>query len=156
MKVMGVDPGVRGAIVVTRNGKRPRHWKMPMRTKDKHGYDIAHIAEIVRKERPDLLAVEHVTRPASLVRCMGLLEAIGVTLGIEVVTIRPQVWKRHYNLSTNKAESIKLAAKLWPKLGKSMKRKSDDGIAEAALIGEYARIVYQRAIDYVAAPSENL
>lgn len=140
MKILGVDPGVRGALVVMRNGKRPRHWKMPMESRGKHGYDIAGIAKIIRKERPDLVVVEQVTRPASIVRCMGIFQAISITLDLPVCTVRPQVWKRHFGLSADKNESIALACSMWPKLKKVVRRKSDDGIAEAALIAEYGRV----------------
>ena len=150
MIVMGVDPGVHGAIVVTNNktfysrwgwadraSALVKFWEMPMDGKGKHAYDIPAIVEIIRTSGVELLVVEQVTRPASLVRCMGIFEAIGITLGIKVMTARPQVWKKHYGLTASKAESIALAKEKWPKLEPALRKKKSDGIAEAALIGDW-------------------
>jgi hypothetical protein len=86
-----------------------------------------------------MLVVEQVTRPASLTRCMGLLEGLGEALGYEVVTVRPQEWKRHFGLGPVKADSIALALKKWPSLKRTITKASDDGLAEAALIALWAR-----------------
>jgi hypothetical protein len=143
MLVMGVDPGVHGAIVVIDNqtfydsSALIKFWEMPMDGKGKHAYDIPAIVEIISTSGVELLVVEQVTRPASLVRCMGIFEAIGITLGIKVMTARPQVWKKHYRLTAAKTESIALAKEKWPNLEPALRKKVSDGIAEAALIGDW-------------------
>ena len=71
---------------------------------------------------------------------MGIFEGIGAALDIDVITVRPQVWKKHFNLSKNKQESIDLALHIYPQLKEYIKKSSDDGIAEAALIAEYGRL----------------
>lgn len=86
-----------------------------------------------------LLVIEQVTRPASLTRCMGLLEGLGEALGYEVVTVRPQEWKRYFHLGPVKADSIALALKKWPSLAKTITKAGDDGLAEAALIAQWGR-----------------
>jgi hypothetical protein len=149
--IMGVDPGTKGAIfsltveptepIIFKKAneslrKTYEYWPMPMNGKGRHNYNLDAIAAIVREVFPNFLIIEKVTRPASLVRCMGIFEAVGATLGIETHTVRPQVWKPFWKLSTDKAESIARAQTLWPGLEL---RKKDDGIAEAGLIAEYWR-----------------
>jgi hypothetical protein len=149
--IMGVDPGTKGAIfALTVEPNEPvifkksseelrktyEYWPMPMNGKGRHNYNLDAIAAIVRDVFPTVIIIESVTRPASLVRCQGLFEMCGAVLGIETHTIRPQVWKPFWKLSTDKAESIARAQTLWPSL--ELKKK-DDGIAEAGLIAEYWR-----------------
>ena len=149
--IMGVDPGTKGAIfaltveptepVIFKKAneelrKSYEYWPMPMKGKGRHDYDLDAIAAIVRDVFPNYLIIEKVTRPASLVRCMGIFEAVAATLGIEAVLVRPQTWKPFWKLSKDKAESIARAQTLWPSL--ELKKK-DDGIAEAGLIAEWFR-----------------
>jgi hypothetical protein len=149
MKIMGVDPGTKGAIfVISDDGSKPgifakgipgnqyEFWPMPMNGKGRHNYNLDAIAAIVRDVFPTVIIIESVTRPASLVRCQGLFEMCGAVLGIETVLVRPQTWKPFWKLSTDKAESIARAQTLWPSL--ELKKK-DDGIAEAGLIAEWFR-----------------
>ena len=89
----------------------------------------------------DVLVIEKVTRPASLVRCMGLFEGIGAALELETHTVRPQEWKKYYGLSKNKQESIDLALEHYPSLDSEITKISDDGIAEAVLIAEYGYVI---------------
>jgi|TARA_R110002020_G_scaffold9613_4_gene37743 hypothetical protein len=142
MNLVSVDPGTKGAIFlvedVTSETRPHRYWPMPMLGRGKHAYDIDTIVDILRSIDPlDILIIEKVTRPASIVRCMGIHEAIGAAIGAdEVHTIRPQVWKKYFGLRRDKQDSIDLANSLIPGLELS---KAQDGIAEAFLIGEFWR-----------------
>ena len=68
--------------------------------------------------------------------------ALGVvgSLGIPMIRIRPQEWKKTMGLSgKDKAASLGLASELWPSHGVHWKLKKNDGLADAALIAEAAR-----------------
>lgn len=164
--IVGVDPGFSGAIAVLCDGA-PKLYRMPLLKQRKHAYHVVEMAKILLGVNTlqgktilelatawhttaendgfdyymPLLVVEQVTRPASLTRCMGLLEGLGEALGYEVVTVRPQEWKRYFGLGPVKADSIALALKTWPALKRFITKAGDDGLAEAALIALWAREV---------------
>tara|TARA_Y100000310_G_scaffold37447_1_gene35160 strand:+ start:1080 stop:1532 length:453 start_codon:yes stop_codon:yes gene_type:complete len=72
-------------------------------------------------------------------------EAIGVLVawGIPLDYVRPQVWKKMFGLvRKDKDDSRRKARELWPYMDEKLKRKKDDGRAEALLIAEYCRRTY--------------
>ena len=68
----------------------------------------------------------------------GILEAFN----IPYETVRPQKWKKEFGLTSDKKQSIATAHRLFPgvDLRKNERCKKDhDGMAEALLLGEWAR-----------------
>ena len=68
----------------------------------------------------------------------GMLEAFE----IPYQTIPPQRWKKEFGLSNDKAKSIEVCNRLFPNvslLPTEKSRVSNDGMAEAVLMAEYAR-----------------
>ena len=147
--IVGCDPGFAGAIAVLGPKGAPTLHRMPLLKQRKHAYHVVDICDLLCENGPSemipataptpLLVIEQVTRPASLTRCMGILEGLGEALGYDVATVRPQEWKRYFGLGPVKADSIALVLKKWPSLAKVITRTGDDGLAEAALIALWAR-----------------
>ena len=134
--IVGVDPGRWGGIAVI--GKST--FVVPMPAKDGHTYYIDEMYAMLDGQFPDLLVIERVTRPASLTRCMGIFEGLGVAIGYRVETVRPQEWKKHFGLGPNKQASLDLARERFPHLSHEFKRVTrDDGKAEALLIALFAK-----------------
>ena len=52
----------------------------------------------------------------------------------DITFVRPQVWKKALELSSDKDDSRQMAIRLWPDNIDDFARKKDDGRAEAALI----------------------
>ena len=98
---------------------------------------------------PVLLTLENVhampgqgvTSMFSMGRGLGLWEGIAITLGFPLQYVEPVVWKRAMQIPTgsDKGASVVRAAQLFPTAG--LRRKSEDGKADALLIAEYARRV---------------
>ena len=143
MIILGVDPGVYGGMAFVHDDKdtAPIVFRMPMDGTGRHGYDLPSIMDIIFDLLPDVLVIEKVTRPASLVRWRGLFEGIGAALELETHTVRPQEWKKYYGLTKNKQESIDLALEHFPSLDTEITKISDDGLAEAVLIAEYGYVI---------------
>ena len=140
MAIWGVDPGRYGGLaIITGNDSDVYH----MPATDGHTYNIPEIAMMLGEAffADELLVIERVTRPASLTRCMGIFEGLGVALGYRVETVRPQDWKRAMGLTgKDKRASMELASSLFPALAHEFVRVTrDDGKAEALLIAEYGR-----------------
>ena len=87
MAIWGVDPGHWGGLAFMYADNAD---VFPMPAASGHEYDVVEIANMLgdaRKEG-DLLVIERVTRPASLTRCQGIFEGLGVALGYRVETVR--------------------------------------------------------------------
>ena len=73
---------------------------------------------------------------------LGFIEGLLQAYSIPYQLVPPQTWKKEFSLSSEKAKSIEVCQKLFPKanlLATEKSRKPSDGIAEAVLMAEYAR-----------------
>ena len=147
--IMGVDPGKYGGIVLLHDDDTEidiTAYQMPydhtVESAKGHAYFKDQIADIFWETNPSILAIEHVTRPNSLVRCMGLFEGMAAAMDIKCERIIPGKWKKFFNLKRDKQESIDKALHIYPQLQEYIDQagKDKDGIAEAALIAEYFRL----------------
>ncbi len=59
--------------------------------------------------------------------------------GWSIHLVRPAIWKRAMELTRDKEKSRQKALELWPSLEPQLRRKKDEGRAEALLLGEYWR-----------------
>lgn len=72
----------------------------------------------------------------------GFIEGVLQANMIPYQLVPPQTWKKEFSLTSDKAKSIEVCQKLFPKanlLATERSRKPSDGIAEAVLMAEYAR-----------------
>lgn len=73
---------------------------------------------------------------------LGFIEGVLQSNSIPYQLVPPQTWKKEFSLSSEKAKSIEVCQKLFPKanlLATERSRKPSDGIAEALLLAEYSR-----------------
>ncbi len=78
----------------------------------------------------------------SLFQTYGGLLAMLEMIGIDVTTVRPGEWKRGFGLTKDKDYSITVARQMWPTINLDAKRHHNR--AEALLIAEYGRLLWQR------------
>lgn len=118
------------------------------------------IREFVAPSEPAVLVIEDIRpRPmgngnrrgntmhsqGSLMRSRGIVEAVADIGGWELVTVRPQEWKKHYGLirlEGEKDDQCKergrlLALDLFPALAPALKRKKDHNRADAVLLARW-------------------
>ena len=71
----------------------------------------------------------------------GWLKGVLDACEISYQTIEPRKWKAEFGLNSDKTKSIEVARQLFPSIVLIPKgcRKPHDGIAEAAILAEYAR-----------------
>lgn len=149
MKVLGVDPGIRGglAILVMNDDDAPLLVD---------AIDIP-VTGVGAKERVDVLTIRawitaHQPRTAYIERAqampkqgassgfkygkaVGSLEAVVTLCKVPVTIIEPSVWKRLHGLRGGDKElSRQRALQLFPAAHSLLARKRDHGRAEAALI----------------------
>lgn len=144
MTILGIDPGVSGAVMLLTAGRVRLVGDMP--TVDVRGrkwIDPAGVVRIVRAAgQIDMAVVEHVqgvqqagaTSAFSFGRGFGLLEGVLAGLGVPVTLVRPQVWTKALGVSRDKGSHRLAAGRLWPAAAHLFERVKDDGRADAALL----------------------
>jgi crossover junction endodeoxyribonuclease RuvC len=97
---------------------------------------------VVGLEEVHAMPGQGVTSMFSMGKGSGLWEGIITALGMPLVRIPPQRWKKEMladGRGKDKQASIVRALELFPEAASHMARKKDEGRAEAILIAEYLR-----------------
>lgn len=154
MRIIGVDPGSKGAFAVLEDLLLVGVHDMPAvavskgdRTRNE--VSVYEINRLVKSwaGTPALVVFEQVSsQPKDSAAAaftfgrnvMAAEAALRVAFRFELVT--PAVWKRDMKLTDKeKSDSRALACSLWPDKAHLFARVKDDGRAEAALIAEWGR-----------------
>ena len=153
MIIIGVDPGISGAISIIENKKIVEVYDTPTMIegkKNKRQINGAQVTNII-KERLNskeevVVVVEHVNAmPGQGVTSMfnfgqsfGVIKGICAALGLPIYFVRPAKWKKHFNLiKTNKDASRTKVIEAYPEISSKLHRKKDSKRADAILIALY-------------------
>ena len=153
MIIIGIDPGVSGAICILTNGKITEIYEMPTMIdgkKNKKQVNGAEVTNIINKElinEKDInVVIEHVSAmPGQGVTSMfnfgqsfGVLKGICAALKLSVHFIRPVKWKKHFNLiNTEKDASRTKVIEVFPYISSKISKKKDANKADAILIARF-------------------
>ena len=166
MIILGIDPGVSGAICVLEGGEGRiiEVYEMPTMIdgkKNKRQVNGAEVTNIFKKElinesnriessenyeKIAKVVVEHVTAmPGQGVTSMfnfgqsfGVIKGICAALKLPIYFVRPTKWKKHFNLiKTNKDASRTKVIEAYPNISSKLSRKKDSNKADAILIARY-------------------
>ena len=153
MIIIGIDPGISGAISILQNKKVLEVFDTPTMIdgkKNKKQVNGAQLANIIKNRLTEnqeiVVIVEHVNAmPGQGVTSMfnfgqsfGVVKGICAALNLPIYFVRPAKWKKYYNLiNTNKDASRTKAIELYPKNASELSRKKDSNRADAILIARY-------------------
>ena len=153
MIIIGIDPGVSGAICILTDGKITAIYEMPTMIdgkKNKKQVNGAEVTNIINKElvnEKDInVVIEHVSAmPGQGVTSMfnfgqsfGVLKGICAALKLPVHFIRPVKWKKHFNLiNTEKDASRTKVIEVFPYISSKISKKKDANKADAILIARF-------------------
>lgn len=148
MRVLGMDPGVSGAIaVLSDDGRLIEVFDMPVfKIKGKSKLDTHQLGRMIGKYATDSRAVieqvgampgQGVTSMFTFGFCAGALHGAVGALGMPLELVSPRTWKARFRLSKDKEESRQAASRRWPGTD-TFARVKDGGRAEAALIALYS------------------
>lgn len=146
--VIGIDPGVSGAIVAVAAGGIVHVADMPtVAVNGKQQLDPAGVRAVLVSRDVSHVVIEHVqgvqksgaTSAFNFGRGFGLLEGIVAGLQLPYTLVRPQRWTKDLAVGRDKGEHRAMAARLWPASAATFARVKDDGRADAALIAEWFR-----------------
>jgi crossover junction endodeoxyribonuclease RuvC len=149
-RIIGIDPGLCGALAVLEAG-RVDVFDMPtIRVRDKKRIDTAALVRLLVDIGPvDLVAVEDVqgvqgsgsTSAFTFGRGIGIIEGVLAAFERPAMWVTPQRWTKALGVSRDKGEHRQRAARLFPADADLFARVKDDGRADAALIAHYAAAV---------------
>ena len=153
MIIIGIDPGVSGAISILENKKIIDIFDMPTMIDGKkskrqiNGSQVTNIIEeAINDDKEVVVVVEHVNAmPGQGVTSMfnfgqsfGVIKGICSALRLPIYFVRPTKWKKHFNLiKTNKDASRTKVIEVYPDISSKLSRKKDSNRADAILIARY-------------------
>ena len=144
-KVGAVDPGLKGAIAITQDGKYVSHWKTPIiRNGTKSVLDLTEIVRIFEMNDVDVVIIEKVhampkqgvTSSFTFGEGYGSIKGILAALAIPYIEVIPQAWQKvmfaGVSRDLGKKRSIYKVSQLFPSL-----TRLDDGSADAICMSLY-------------------
>lgn len=141
MKIIGIDPGISGALAVISEDVSGI-FDMPVMSssKGKNQINPYELADILRFEMPDKVVIEKVsampgqgvTSMFSFGKSVGIIEGVCAALGLPVEFLTPQSWKKKAGLiGKDKDYSRTMAIQKYPEFAPRLSRKKDVGRADA-------------------------
>lgn len=159
MRILGVDPGASGALVVLDTQHEALTvFDMPT-VEIKRGTRMVRqvsaqlVTDLLDCQKIDHAYVEKVgAMPGQGVasmfafgRASGVIEGVLAALRIPTTYVTPQEWQKAMRIVDGKDGSRNRAAQLWPAQTGYFARKKDDGRSDAALIAAYGAKLEQAA-----------
>lgn len=150
--VLGVDPGVKGALCLLCLADRSvQVFDTPVKDGLVDGVRLSGIVELCKMQGSVVAVVEQVgsmPRQAgafSFGRSAGVVHGVLDALSIPYFLAPPSQWKPAMGLrkmlnesqAQNKTRARELAVKLWPGMAEEFHRVKDDGRAESALLARW-------------------
>jgi crossover junction endodeoxyribonuclease RuvC len=143
MKLIGIDPGLSGAIAVLADDEITCHDMPFVEVRGKRLVDAHGLVDLIRGVGTvDMAILEHVqgvqgsgaTSAFNFGRGFGLLEGVLAGLAVPTTLVRPQSWTKALQVSSDKGQHRQAAMRLWPRQAALFARVKDDGRADAALL----------------------
>ena len=161
MYIIGIDPGISGAICFFEDGKIIDVIEMPTMSEGKKNKRQVNGNQLFNEIKSRLnysnkefasVVVEHVTAmPGQGVTSMfnfgqsyGVIKGICSAMQLPIHFVRPTKWKKYFNLiNSSKDASRSRAIEIFPKVSEKLKRKKDINKADAILISSYYYNTYK-------------
>jgi len=153
MIIIGIDPGINGAISVLKNKKIIEVYDTPTMIdgkKNKRQINGAQVTNIIKErlntneevivvvEQVNAMPGQGVTSMFNFGQSFGVIKGICAALSIPIYFVRPMKWKKHFNLiKTNKDASRTKVIEAYPDISDKLHRKKDLNRADAILIALY-------------------
>ena len=153
MKIIGIDPGLSGAIAVLEDNKVLNIFDIPVMSEGKKNKRqlnsallVSLLKENINKDEEVAVVVEQVNAmPGQGVTSMfnfgqtfGALKGICAALELPIFFVRPSKWKKYFELiNSSKDASRTKAIEMYPKLSNQLSKKKDVNKSDAILIARF-------------------
>tara|TARA_Y100000816_G_C26093146_1_gene577987 strand:- start:615 stop:1106 length:492 start_codon:yes stop_codon:yes gene_type:complete len=161
MFIIGIDPGISGAICFFKNGKVLEVIDMPNMAEGKKNKKQVNGSQIFNEINDRILnipnneiavVIEHVSAmPGQGVTSMfnfgqsfGVIKGICAAMRLPLHFVRPVKWKKYFNLlNSEKQASRTRVIELFPEISNKLSKKKDINKADAVLIASYFNNTYK-------------
>ena len=161
MFIIGIDPGISGAICFFENGKIIDVIEMPSMSEGKknkkqvNGSQIFNeISERIKKldkknikvviEQVSAMPGQGVTSMFNFGQSFGILKGICSAMQLPMYFVRPAKWKKYFNLiNSEKDASRTRAIEIFPYFSSQLSKKKDSNKADAILIASFYYETYK-------------
>ena len=161
MFIIGIDPGISGAICFMKDGKIIDVIEMPSMADGKKNKKQVNSSQIFNEislriksfNKNDIkVVIEHVSAmPGQGVTSMfnfgqsfGILKGICSAMRLPVYYVRPAKWKKYFNLiNSEKDASRSRAIEIFPYFSTHLSKKKDSNKADAILISSFFYETYK-------------
>jgi crossover junction endodeoxyribonuclease RuvC len=153
-RVIGIDPGLSGAVAVLTGTDSLAVFDMPTMTVERNGKakrqvsasELAEIIYIMKNddchvfvEKVSAMAGQGVTSVFSFGRSFGMIEGILAAFKLPVTYVAPATWVKAVGRGQGKDASRARAMELFPNNQTDFKRVKDDGRSDSALIAYWGK-----------------
>ena len=153
MRIIGIDPGLSGAIAILEDNKVLQIFDMPVMAegkKNKRQLNSAQLVNIIKDntqgseetpvvvEQVNAMPGQGVTSMFNFGQTFGAIKGICAALNLPVFFVRPTKWKKHFELiNSSKDSSRTKAIEMYPSLSNQLSKKKDVNKSDAILIARY-------------------
>ena len=153
MKIIGIDPGLSGAIAVMHDKKVINMYDMPVMAegkKNKRQLNSSQLVNIltdnINGDEEAIVVVEQVNAmPGQGVTSMfnfgqtfGAIKGVCAALKLPIFFVRPSKWKKHFELiNSSKDASRTKVIEMYPTLSSQLAKKRDVNKSDAILIAKF-------------------
>jgi len=153
MKIIGIDPGLSGAIAILENKKVLNIFDMPVMSegkKNKRQLNSALLVSLLKEnigqseevsivvEQVNAMPGQGVTSMFNFGQTFGAIKGVCAALELPIFFVRPSKWKKYFELiNSSKDSSRTKAIEMYPMLSKQLAKKKDVNKSDAILIARF-------------------
>jgi crossover junction endodeoxyribonuclease RuvC len=153
MKIIGIDPGLSGAIAVLENNKVLNIFDMPVMPegkKNKRQLNSAQLVSLIKAniksdeniavivEQVNAMPGQGVTSMFNFGQTFGAIKGVCAALELPIFFVRPSKWKKHFELiNASKDASRTKVIEMYPTLSSELAKKKDVNKSDAILIARF-------------------
>ena len=153
MKIIGIDPGLSGAIAVMHDKKVINMYDMPVMAegkKNKRQLNSSQLVNIIKEnineneetivvvEQVNAMPGQGVTSMFNFGQTFGAIKGVCAALKLPIFFVRPSKWKKHFELiNSSKDSSRTKAIEMYPTLSAQLTKKRDVNKSDAVLIAKF-------------------
>jgi len=153
MRIIGIDPGLSGAIAILEDNKIKELFDMPVMPdgkKNKRQLNSALLVKLIKDnienlestimvvEQVNAMPGQGVTSMFNFGQTFGAIKGICAALGLPIFFVRPAKWKKHFELiNSSKDASRTKAIEMYPSISEQLSKKKDVNKSDAILIARF-------------------
>ena len=153
MKIIGIDPGLSGAIAILENNIVLNIFEIPVMSegkKNKRQLNSAMLVNLLKEninndeevvvvvEQVNAMPGQGVTSMFNFGQTFGAIKGICAALELPIYFVRPSKWKKYFELiNSSKDASRTKAIEMYPKLSNQLSKKKDVNKSDAILIARF-------------------